>query len=131
MGSDSRGRSPFDFLRNHPALAAFCWISKAKFNAGNNEKDGSHSQPESAIRQQNSLQRNELRVALERRPVARNAIDGVSAQRIGQCRGHADVQIGRQLTNSKIADQYQYGGNVNRQHLSRERSQGEEDGGGK
>ena len=130
-GQRFRGRSSFDFLRKHPALAAFRRISKAKLNVGDNEEDRSHSQPESAIRQQDSLQRNKLHIALKRRPVTGDAVNRVSAQGISQCRGHADIQIGGELVNGEIANQHQHGGNVYRQHLPRQSSQSEENGSGK
>ena len=84
----------------------------------------------SAVRQQNSLQRDELRVALEGRPVAGDAVDGRAAQRIGQGRAHADGQCAAEsCADREVADQHQHAGDVDRQHLARERGQREEDRG--
>ena len=61
MGSESAGRERSFVFDRFTALATLRRIGEGKLRVGDRQEDGSHAQPQGAVRQQNSLQRDELR----------------------------------------------------------------------
>src|SRR5215469_3155450 len=108
-------------------LYAFCDMCHLVAHVGEYKDSKPHRQPHNTIDHDQSGKGKELRVALKRRPITRDKVDRIASEGIYQRGNDRVADVPRENSGNQIADEKKDAAQVNRKHLSGQRSHSKKD----